>query len=191
MRALPSFAVLAANYPTKEAVPPRELLTKIGGEVRSSLTDAANTCAVRVSWALNKSNAPIHATPGLYILEGAKPKPGPPLPFAPATRADRYLVRVGDVKRYLARHYGHGVLIYDARREPNRVNMRGRKRQGIILFEWLGPINDFGATGHVDLFRVVDQGPDKIPQFLSVCTGQCHWWPNKGPMLAHLWETQP
>jgi Type VI secretion system (T6SS), amidase effector protein 4 len=177
---LPRFTVLAANYPTKAAMPTKALLDAIGGEVRKSLSDGVNTCALRLSWCLNRSGAKVQKTPGLYILKGGGAQP------------ELFSVRVGDRIKYLERRHGHGALIYDARTQPNRIALGGRKKvQGVIAFDWQGPVAEFGATGHVDLFHVVDQGAEKRPQFVPACAGQCFWWPTKGPMLAHLWETSP
>jgi hypothetical protein len=53
MNVLPSFQELLNNYPHKLDVPAKELLDQIGGQVRSMLNDSVNTCALRISYALN------------------------------------------------------------------------------------------------------------------------------------------
>jgi len=96
------------------------------------------------------------------------------------------------MKVYLTRNFGPGAMIYDARTDPMKIRLNGRKHvQGIIIFEWLADPHLFGATGHVDLFRVVDQGPSMKPQFIPACRGECFWQIDPGPMIAHLWETRP
>ena len=190
MSKLPSFSTLKNNYPSKADLPTRTLLDSIGGQVRKLLDDI-NTCAIRMSLCLNESGAPLIHTAGLYALAGAKPTvtPGDHRPPGPAPL---FLLRVGDMKTYLRRVYGAGTLIYDARVDPKKIHLGGRKRvQGIVVFEWLGPPKQFGATGHVDLFSVIDRGENMTPQFTPACEGNCYWLDNAGPMVAHLWETAP
>ena len=58
----------------------------------------------------------------------------------------------------------------------------------ILVFVWSGPYSQFGAFGHVDLFRLWPN--DKRPPRLEpACAGECHWWTIGGPMTAFLWET--
>lgn len=189
MSVLPPFSKLRANYPAKSSVPAKALLDSIGGQVRASLRDDVNTCALRMSECLNKSGAPLIHIAGLYTLVGDSAA-APSLGHRPASPRPRFIVRVHDMMTYLRRVYGQGHTIYDARSEPNAVHLRGRKHvQGIIVFEWLGLPREFGATGHVDLFSVVDRGPDVAPQFVPACDGECFWLTSAGPMVAHLWET--
>ena len=96
------------------------------------------------------------------------------------------------MKTYLDKIYGAGRKIYDARKSPERIQLDGRTNvQGIVLFDWLGAIRDFGATGHVDLFFVKDNGSGAAPQFTPACAGQCYWMDDKLPMVAYLWEALP
>jgi hypothetical protein len=96
------------------------------------------------------------------------------------------------MKVYLDAVYGGAQLIYDARKEPHRIHLGGRKAvQGIVMFDWLGRIKDFGATGHVDLFMVLDSGAGAKPQFVPACVGHCYWQEDKQPMVAYLWEARP
>ena len=175
---------MKANLPTKA------LLDSIGGQVRSLRNDI-NTCALRMSVCLNGSGAPLVHTAGLYTLAGAKPTTSPS-DHRPAAAAPVFVIRVLDMKAYLQRVYGAGKLVYDARVDPKKIHLGGRKHvQGIVVFEWLGPPKEFGATGHVDLFSVVDRGETMTPQFTPACEGHCYWLERNGPMVAYLWETAP
>jgi hypothetical protein len=60
--------------------------------------------------------------------------------------------------------------------------------QGIIVFEWQGNYNEFGAMGHADLFRVL-LSPGSPPTLTPGCIGSCYFV--SGPMIAQLWETRP
>jgi hypothetical protein len=187
MSTLPPFSVLRANYPSKSKLPTRLLLDSIGGQV-ATLRDSVNTCALRMSVCLRNSGAPLEHLGGLTWMAGKTASPGdhhaPPAP--------RFIIRVHDMRTYLQRVYGPGSLIYDARVDPMKIHLGGRRHvQGILVFEWLGPLRQFGATGHVDLFSVVDQGPDMKPRFVPACEGECFWLTDPGPMIAHLWEARP
>ena len=172
MPTLPPFSTLQTNYPSKSALPTKELLDAIGGQVRHLRNDA-NTCALRMSLCLNNSEAPLEHTGGLYTLAGAKPTTSTADHRPPASTA-RFIIRVRDMKTYLDRVYGAGTLVYDARVDPKKIHLGGRKQvQGIVVFEWLGRPRDFSATGHVDLFRVIDRGETMTPQFTPACEGNC------------------
>jgi hypothetical protein len=141
-----------------------------------------------MSECLNKSGASLIHIAGLYTLSGGGK--AAPVGHYPRPPKPRFIVRVRDMMTYLQRVYGPGHTIYDARTEPQAIHLKGRKHvQGIIVFEWLGPPREFGATGHVDLFNIVDRGPNAAPQFVPACDGECFWLTDAGAMVAHLWET--
>jgi len=187
MRTLPKYNVLTSNYPDKHQVPTKSLLDGIGGDVRKTLSNSVNTCAIRMSEALNRSGHPIQEMTGLYLLQGAKPLRVPGKLTASPTL---YIVRVPDMKRYLEKHYGVGRLIYDANKRPTEIINLPRQTQGIIVFVWNGVFREFGASGHVDMFRLWPNG-DQPPRLEPACAGQCYWWTQGGPMKAYLWETTP
>ena len=187
MKALPSYRTLVSNYPNKHDTPTSELLNEIGGEVRSNLTDAVNTCAIRVSYALNHSGTPITRMAGLYLLQGAAAK-GPAGPAA-RPRSDLYILRVLDMKKYLTHEYGVGKKIYDAGTAGDKLVGVTAATQGIILFQWNGPFAEFGATGHVDLFQLSASNPASPSDLISECEGACYWQQTAKPMEAFLWQS--
>ena len=58
MRRPPRYSTLLANYPKAFSKPTKILLDEIGGPVRAALSDSVNTCAIRMSVALNRSGTP-------------------------------------------------------------------------------------------------------------------------------------
>jgi hypothetical protein len=184
---LPTYSTLLRNYPNKRNVPTKQLLDSIGGQVRGQLDDSVNTCATRISKTLEDSGQPIRRMPGLYQLSGAK---APRKLHQPQVPPKLYVIRVMDMKRYLETNYGPGKLIYDATKQPTALTNLPTQTQGIIVFVWSGPYGDFGAFGHVDLFRLWPNG-GKPPRLEPACAGECHWWTIGGPMTAFLWETGP
>lgn len=190
MKELPRFSVLKANYPTKSQMDTKALLDAIGGQVRKSFNDSINTCAIRMSWCLNKSGHRVERVRGVPVFEGVRAPVNPRL--ARQLSPDLFIASAQKMKHYLENTYGPGKLIYDARKEPQRIKLGGRTAvQGIVMFDWQGAIRDFGATGHVDLFHVLDQGAAARPQFIPACVGSCFWQDEKQPMLAYLWEANP
>jgi hypothetical protein len=187
---LPRFFVLRECYPGKGSMDTKTLLDSIGGQVRHTFNDTVNTCAIRMSWCLIKSGQPIARLPNVSVYEGMKAPSDPRRHRQPS--GDLYIVSATKMKVYLDAVYGEGQLIYDARKEPQRIHLGGRKVvQGIVMFDWLGRPKDFGATGHVDLFLVLDNGAGAKPQFVPACVGHCYWQEYKQPMVAYLWEALP
>jgi Type VI secretion system (T6SS), amidase effector protein 4 len=189
-----SFSKLVANYPDQVRWPTKKLLDTIGGDLRARLQDNVNTCAIRLSYALNASGIPIRHQAGVTEWAGGPvAAPGSmshsraPLP----PKRDLFIFRVMDVKTYLTARYGPGKLIYDARKDPEHlVTPFSAVTQGIITFEWGGDPRTFGALGHADLFRVSLSG-DKQPTLIPGCVGHCYFMDTTAPMLAHLWEMSP
>jgi hypothetical protein len=124
-----------------------------------------------MSEALNRSGHLIQTMPGLYELQGAK---RPPVPGRLSASPNRYIVRVPDMKKYLEKHYGLGKLIYDANKRPTELVNLPRQTQGIIVFVWNGVFREFGASGHVDLFRLWPNA-DQPPRLEPVCAGSDSW----------------
>jgi hypothetical protein len=190
IRALPTYRELKAHFPDHAKYPTPKLLDEIGGQVRENLDDGDNTCAIRMSYTLNKAGKRLRLTPGLHALKGAPhPAHGTGHHAHQTMTSDLYLYRVLEMKTYLVKHYGAGVRIYNGYKPHDFKHPLPIKHvtQGIIAFTWQGPFNDFGASGHVDLYQGLLTGD---PQTLGAnCAGQCYF--NIGPMIADFWEVRP
>jgi hypothetical protein len=118
---LPSFQALWDAYPKGESGAVKEL---IGGNV--NLGWVTNTCAIRVSRALNYGGDPIRDTgAGVNTIRGGDGK--------------RYIYRVAELRSYLTHKYG----------PPEIIRSPGAGKRGIIIFE-VSIWSD--ATGHADLW---------------------------------------
>jgi hypothetical protein len=163
--ALPSYRLLKGNYPHPAAKSTKDLLDAIGGQPRKEFSDTVNTCALRVSYALNGAGSPIRKLGNLTVYAGGDGK--------------HYIVGVPAMKRYLTGIYGTPKEIYSHGKYAKDLStMNG---QGIVLFDWQGPIAEFGATGHVDLAE--------ISRGIPTCEGHCYFI--SGPMKAYFWSTTP
>ena len=188
MLKLPRFSTLVSNYPKTSNKPTKTLLDEIGGQVRTQLSDSINTCAIRMSVALNRSHSPIRPCGQLYMLTGKTP----PHPSNPRVKLapSRYLVRAKEMRTYLDHEFGVGRLVYDGSRQIEPTFSPGQK-QGIICFDWVGPWAGFQAGGHVDLLRLVVDTAGKVTRLLPNCEGHCYFLPTLGPMRAYFWGTDP
>jgi hypothetical protein len=184
-----SFSRLVAAYPDHQGFPAPTLLDAIGGEVRATVRDTDNTCAVRMSYCLNRAGAPIRRVAADVLYRRARSVADPLTPVdRRVTAGELYVIRAADVRRYLNARYHEGVLIWDGYRADSFKTSFSGVTQGIIVFEWRGRYSDFGASGHADLFRIAltDGQP---PVLKPACIGDCYWM--KGPMYAYFWETNP
>jgi hypothetical protein len=122
---LPSFGSLWANYPLGSS---EEVKRKIGGNVNASWI--TNTCVIRISYAFNKSMAPIpNGWAGLTTVKGGDGK--------------RYAFRVREFQPFLTGKYGAPDVSGTTQEAFN-----GKK--GIIMFDVQGWSD---ATGHFDLWN--------------------------------------
>ncbi len=92
------------------------------------------------------------------------------------------------MKTYLSTRYGPGKPIYSGRDPAHLAVPVPGVTQEIVTFEWQGNYRAYGASGHVDLFRVT-ASPGSPPTLIGGCAGECFFL--EGPMIAHLWETRP
>ena len=188
MRRPPRYSTLVANYPKSTDKSTKILLDEIGGQIRTALSDSINTCAIRMSVALNKSGKPIHSRARVYMLKGE----APPHPSNPKVKLSPslYVIRAKEMKTYLELEFGPGKLVYDGRKQTE-PSFPHQQKQGIIAFDWIGPWAGFQAGGHVDLLRLVEDTSGTVTQFLPNCEGHCYFLPALGPMRAYFWETDP
>lgn len=123
-------ASLWANYPHGE---PELVKALIGGNVNSEWID--NTCAIRLSHALNRSGHKVQEIGGVKTVSGAN--------------GNRYMFRVREAVLYLRFHLG----------EPTPCTQGQRPTaSGIIWFDDCGWME---ATGHVDLWNGVAAAHDE------------------------------
>lgn len=188
MRRIPRYSTLLANYPNPRTKSTHDLLDEVGGPIREKFSDATNTCAIRMSMALNKSGVPIHSCAGVFMMKGQTP-PSPPN-LHPKKSPSWYVVRAKEMRIYLDRVFGRGRLVYDGSKKL-KPSFPHRHTQGIIAFDWMGPWAGFQAGGHVDLLSLSTDASGGIPQNLPNCEGHCYFLPDLGPMRAYFWETNP
>jgi len=127
----PSFDLLLRNYPDDDD--PEAVKQQIGGHVNAAWI--TNTCAVRLSRALNYSGFPLPGNfAGMQVVSGADKK--------------YYAYRMQELKRWLAFRLGPPTLEV---KKPgtgsvDRANFAGKR--GIIVFD----IHFSDASGHIDLW---------------------------------------
>ncbi len=123
----PEFDALWAAYPHADSATVRE---EIGGAVDNP--DYANTCAIRMSRALNYTGHPIPAREGLYAVKGADGK--------------RYALRMKELTEYLQVLWGAPQVRV---KSPNGDQSKFDGKKGVISF--LG-IPGYAGGGHIDLW---------------------------------------
>ncbi len=130
---LPSFTALWAYFP-KDSDP--EVVKKaIGGKVNYAWIE--NTCAIRLSRALNKGGYPIPKSyPGLNVVSGAD--------------GMWYAYRVAELKTYLEKMLGKPKLEFKNPKKTSSVPESFQSKKGIIVFEVAGWRD---ATGHITLWN--------------------------------------
>jgi len=130
---LPTYAALKSNFKTPAALTTPELADQLGGKVEvnieGNLAAFGNTCAIRISRALNGAG---------HLV---------PYSTSPRVISDKdrrwYIYSVSELSAYLKKTYGPPYA------PPKRemTNLSGMR--GIIIFHGGIP----GATGHADLWN--------------------------------------
>lgn len=145
-----TYSSLQSSYPTTGT--PSQMYNSVGGQVAKAYNDAeakdpsnnayANTCALRMSVALNKSgndlDTKVKNSKGqtMYTLEGSDNKD--------------YALRKNDVKDYMKGKYGGADISTkstDKDFDAQIAKIQGQK--GVIVFDVTGWGN---ATGHVTIY---------------------------------------
>jgi hypothetical protein len=166
-KTMPSFDDLDANYPFISD--PQLVISEINPAYCDN-PDYQNTCAMRVSKALNY--APGHElpkTPNLYTIKG--------------TDGKRYAIRVREMKKYLEATYGAPtVLLATSEGKIDSSKIAGKK--GIIAFDVQGWED---ASGHFTLWDgeklVYAGGHDYFNLYEKQADGdvtrvtKCYFWP--------------
>jgi hypothetical protein len=186
MATLPTFGTLRTNFPYKStAAGPagalikgnKDLVQLIGGKLEKSLKavypdlDAMNTCAVRLSYCLNKAGFKIGSVKGVRIYQGAD--------------GLNYTISADEMISYMKVQFGSPVKVWDGRKADGKRWLGGVKlpAQGLFGYDWQGRIADFGATGHVDIGKVTDSGSG--PLVSEFGTGA---YLEAGAMIVYFWE---
>ena len=126
MATLPSFAVLRQHYPDQD---PDTVKRTIGGKVDADWI--TNTCAVRMSRALNYSGIAVPSgAQGLHVISGADAK--------------WYSYRMHELEQWIGATFGAPDLTKSS--QPQRADFAGIK--GIVAFD----IHFGDASGHIDLW---------------------------------------
>jgi hypothetical protein len=189
----PAFTALAKHFPYKpKALTPdrtgpipagaaiatnKQLVEAIGGDLHRRLAaiypdlDQMNTCAVRLSYCLNRSGSPIARSSKVRMYRGADGR--------------YYTISADEMITYLGMVYGRGSLIFDGARKAEKEWLGAVKPpvQGIFGYDWQGRIADFGATGHVDIGRLPDTNVANVTEY---GTGAYF---EDGPMKVYFWAS--
>lgn len=136
IKALPSYSLLAFNHYTGHESLVADL---IGGKVERNLKDPKqtsykDTCAIRISRALNLSNQPIIKMPAIRVNSGENKKG--------LKGKIWYIYSVVDMKRYLELVYGTPDVKFQGKKGSLTKEKLKGKPKGIILFTGI----------HVDLW---------------------------------------
>jgi len=191
---LPLFAALTKSFPYKPQAqtpnrtgsPPagslvagnKELVTKIGGDLHKRLSkiysdlDRMNTCAVRLSYCLNKAGSKLTPAAGVRMLKGAD--------------GNLYTYSADEMIVYLKSKYGAPKLIFDGNKRSDKewTGAISTPAQGMFGYDWQGRVAEFGATGHVDIGRLPDSNPANIT---DIGTGAYFL---DGPMKVFFWAAK-
>lgn len=133
MSKLPSYNALWMAYPDYVTYPhPQEVKDLIGGEVNADWI--TNTCAIRLSRALNENGIPVPYFPGMSTVKGGDKK--------------RYAFRVREMRKWL--EVALGKPDFDLHKKAGTVFDKSTvaTMQGIMGFDIAFP----DATGHLDLW---------------------------------------
>jgi hypothetical protein len=136
------FQKLWEAYPRGSA---DEVKARIGGGV--DMDWVRNTCAIRVSHALNQV--------GERIRKGHRHRDGSRLKTTYGDDGSRYIYQVSEMRKYLEQKHGKPTVVHHNPGDGGAVPPQFLGKQGIILFDvkvW----DD--ATGHVDVWDGEDAG---------------------------------
>lgn len=145
----PPYALMRMHYPDNKSVDRFELYTWIGHPDYADMPAWENTCAVRMSLALNSSGT---ATPCPRLVAKAGKYKGRQL--QPSQR---------ELSKHLAHRHVWGAPETYAGGEAAKAGIKGRR--GVISFFQL--YGDRSSQGHIDLVAPGDWGPQ--------CEEACYW----------------
>jgi Type VI secretion system (T6SS), amidase effector protein 4 len=185
MASPPAFSTLRTNFPYKPISPSipagayingnKDLVTDIGGQLQKTLAniypdlDLMNTCAVRLSYCLNRSGHKISPVKGVRTYLGAD--------------KNLYTISADEMIEYMKAKFDAPMKIWDGNKAAGKqwLGAVTPPTQGIFGYDWQGRTADFGASGHVDIGKLTDPANVSISEF---GTGQYFIG---GPMIVYFW----
>ena len=128
-----------------------------------------NTCAVRLSYCLNRCASKVTRTGGVRMYKGSD--------------GDYYTISADEMITYMKAKYGKPKPIFDGSKTgAGKWNAPvATPAQGLFGYDWQGRIADFGATGHVDIGRLPTAD---VRQITDIGTGAYF---NEGAMKVFFW----
>lgn len=193
MATIPSFQQLARNFPYKpKALTPNRtgpipagayigtnkvLVEAIGGDLHKRLAeiypdlDTMNTCAIRLSYSLNRSGSKLTRVANVRMYKGAD--------------GNYYTISADKMITYLRSKYGKPALIFDGGKKADKewLGAVTPPVQGVFGYDWQGRIADFGASGHVDIGKLPTADVTGIAEY---GTGAYFL---DGPMKVFFWAS--
>lgn len=182
----PDFSALRANFPYKPGVSSsipagavakgnKDLVEAIGGQLHKSLAaiypdlNLMNTCAVRLSYCLNRAGHKIALARGVRMFKGD----------------DGYLYTISadEMITYMKLKFGEPKKIWDGNKSAAKrwLGAVTPPVQGLFGYDWQGRFADFGAGGHVDIGKLIDPAGMSM---VDVGTGSYF---NTGAMIVYFW----
>lgn len=183
----PDFSKLRANFPYKPGVSTsiptgavvkgnKELVEAIGGRLHKSLAaiypnlDLMNTCAVRLSYCLNRAGHKIVLTRGVRTFKGDDDY--------------LYMISADEMINYMKSKFGTPKKIWDGKQSAAKrwLGTVTPPVQGLFGYDWQGRFADFGAGGHVDIGKLINSASMTM---VDIGTGAYY---NTGAMIVYFWE---
>ncbi|MCB9958762.1 MAG: hypothetical protein H6843_09185 [Rhodospirillaceae bacterium] len=159
----PSFIRLWLNYPRKSRYPLKALFESIGWDAYVDNENYQNTCAIRMSIALQLSGVDVKSSAGMSALAGP-------------IKGKKIEIRQDKLSDYLESIWG-SPEIFTGTGTENEAKI-GDRNGVISFFEIPGYVVGGGLGGHID---VIDgKGTTKtkagtVVNLDSVCAGSCYW----------------
>lgn len=151
----PSFSSLWMNYPKSNSVRRKDLFGKIGWDNLVNDPNYENTCAIRVSIALQKSGVPVNSSAGMRALAGS-------------LKGKFIEIRQEKLSEQLFKLWGTPESI-------SKESDVGDRNGVISFFEIPGYTVGGGLGGHIDLIDGKSTWLFGLLNEESVCGSNCYW----------------
>ncbi len=130
-----------------------------------------NTCAVRLSYCLNRAGHRIAVKKGVRTYLGAD--------------GYRYTTSADEMITYMKSAFGAPKKIWDGNAKTPWLSAVTPPVHGIFGYDWQGRMADFGASGHVDIGKLIN------PENVSVTEVGTGSYFKSGAMIVFFWECAP